>query len=102
MLGSVTKYLHTKIINLSIGRNSPLLSIIPTLSPSPSKAIPTSACKVFTFSFKILKFSSTAGSGWWLGKLESLVLNRGINSNLSLKVLKISSATMEVVPFPQS
>ena len=76
--------------------------ITPTRSPSPSNAIPQSALFSLTFSFKIVKFSSTAGSGWWLGKFESDVLKSGTKSILSLNVLKISSATIAVVPFPQS
>ena len=52
--------------------NMPVGEIIPSLSPSPSKDIPISACSSNTFAFNCSRFDSTHGSGWWFGKLPSL------------------------------
>ena len=87
-------------MNLSMVIIFPFSSTAPTLSPSPSKAIPKSACVSMTFSLNFFKFSGTDGSGWWLGKLGSDSANSGIYSILS--DLNISGATILVVPLPQS
>ena len=88
-------------MNLSIETNSPFSLTTPTLSPSPSKAMPQSAFNSFTFSFRIVRLDSTAGSGWWLGNVPSDSANNGIYSILSL-LTKVSLATIDVVPLPQS
>ena len=41
----------------------PSFCIIPTRSPSPSKANPKSACVSWTFCIKSLRFSGRSGSG---------------------------------------
>ena len=79
----------------------PFSDTTPTLSPSPSKAIPQSACTSNTFFFRSLRFSSTAGSGIWLGKFPSEVSYSGIYS-IFLFDMNISFAIILVVPLPQS
>ena len=57
---------------MSVGTNFPFWVITPSLSPSPSNDIPTSAWVSITLFFSCSKLLSTHGSGWWFGKEPSL------------------------------
>ena len=59
----------------------PSLSTTPSLSPSPSNAIPISSFFSKTKSFKKDKLLSIEGSGWWFGKFPSGSSNKICDSH---------------------
>ena len=85
---------------LSENISLPLLSITPTLSPSPSNPKPMSALFSLTDLEIACNIFKSSGLGLYLGKFQSRLQSNSITSQpISLK---ISGANIPAVPLPQA
>ena len=96
--------LSTSCANSIIWRSGkmvwPSLVTMPSRSPSPSKARPSSASPACRAAMTSRRFSGLLGSGWWLGKLPSTWLCSSCTSQPMAR--KMSGAVAPATPLPQS
>ena len=99
-LWCLDKFLAISKPILSENISFPLLSITPTLSPSPSNPKPISALLSFTALAIACSISKSSGLGLYFGNVQSKLQSSSITSHPI--PLKISGANIPAVPFPQA